>query len=181
VPSDYNQVPDRGDMPTLADVFREFNSLKDGGIVREYALGGATAMLFYAEPSRTYDVDVFVLLPPRSDSPLISMTGLYGWAASRAFPTEAEHIFIYGVPVQFLPAHNALAEEAVLAARTLDYDGAPVRVIGPEHLAALAFQAGGSKRRERAWQLLESGAVDRVTLKALLDKHAMNIDIGDAT
>jgi hypothetical protein len=38
---------------------------------------------------------------------------------------------------------------------TLDYDGVPVRVIDPEHLVALAFQAGGHKRRERAWQLIE--------------------------
>ena len=97
------------------------------------------------------------------------------------FRIEAEHIFVHEVPVQFLPAHNAPAEEAVETARTLEYGRVPVRVIGPEHLAALAFQAGGAKRRERAWQLLESGSVDRSTLTALLAKHAMNIDIGDAT
>lgn len=45
---------------TLADVFRELNELKATGLVREYAIGGATAALFYAEPARTYDVDVFV-------------------------------------------------------------------------------------------------------------------------
>jgi len=167
-------------MPTLSDVFRELNGLKDRGTVRDYALGGATAMLFYAEPSRTYDVDVFVLLPTAGDSPLLSLDDLYAWAASRGFRSESEHIFIYGVPVQFLPAHNALAEEAVTTARTLDYDGVPVQVIGPDHLVALAFQAGGHKRRERAWQLLESGTVDRSALKDLLEKHAINVDIGDA-
>src|SRR5436190_16550352 len=97
-------------MPTLADVFRELNSLKDNATARYYALGGATAMLFYAEPSRTYDVDVFVLLPPSADSPLVLMTALYAWAAFRGFRVESEHIFIHEVPVQFLPARNALAE-----------------------------------------------------------------------
>jgi len=92
-------------MATLRDVFAQLNALKPDGIIADYAIGGATAVLFYAEPTRTYDVDVFVLMRP--------------------------------------PREGALAEEAVAAARTLDYEGVPVRVIGPEHLAALAFQAGG--------------------------------------
>jgi len=46
---------------------------------------------------------------------------------------------------------------------------------------ALALQAGGSRRRERAWQLLESGAVDRAALRSLLVRHAINVDIGDGT
>ena len=78
--------------------------------------------------------------------------GVDGWPRA-ARPLHGRH----GVPVQFLPAHNALAEAAVTTARTLDYDGVPVRVIDPEHLVALAFQAGGHKRRERAWQMLDDG------------------------
>jgi hypothetical protein len=167
-------------MPTLADVFRELNAVTEAGVLRDYALGGATATLFYAEPARTYDVDVFVDVAPGGDSPLVLMKDLYAWAESRGFHAEAEHIFVHGVPVQFLPVHNSLAQEAVATARTLDYDGVPVRVIGPEHLVALAFQAGGARRRERAWQLLESGSVDRPTLRSLLAKHAIDVDI-DAT
>lgn len=112
-------------MATLADVFQELNNLKAEGAVREYALGGATAVLFYTEPSRTYDVDVFVLLAPATSSGSEPLKGIYAWARKRGFAEEAEHILIRGVPVQFLPAHNALAEEAVVHARTLDYDGVP--------------------------------------------------------
>jgi hypothetical protein len=54
-----------------------------------------------------------------------------------------------------------------------------VRVIDPEHLAALAFQAGGPKRRERAWQLLETGGVDRQRLRSLLATHGITMEIGD--
>jgi Fe2+ or Zn2+ uptake regulation protein len=32
---------------SLADVFRELNALKQSGIVIDYALGGATAVLFF--------------------------------------------------------------------------------------------------------------------------------------
>jgi hypothetical protein len=52
-----------GRMASLGDVFREIDRLKTDDVIREYALDGATAVLFYAEPARTYDVDVFVLLP----------------------------------------------------------------------------------------------------------------------
>ena len=41
-------------MSTLGDVFGELNLLKATGLVRDYAIGGATAVLFYAEPARTY-------------------------------------------------------------------------------------------------------------------------------
>jgi hypothetical protein len=166
-------------MSTLGDVFRELNGLKASGLVRDYAVRGATAALFYAEPTRTYDVDVFVLLPPTRSGPLISLDSIYTWARTREFGVDAEHILVQGVPVQFIPAHNALAEAAVAAARTLDYDGVPVRVIDPEHLTALAFQAGGAKRRERAWQMLEAGVVDRRTLRTLLAAHAIKMEIDD--
>lgn len=166
-------------MSTLADVFRELNELKAAGLVADYAVGGATAVLFYAEPTRTYDLDVFVLMPPTGPGMLVSLGPLYDWARGRGFGLDAEHVLVHGVPVQFLPAHNALAEEAVTTARMLEYGDQPVRVVAPEYLAALAFQAGGSRRRERAWQLLEAGAVDRQRLRTLLRAHGMEIAIDD--
>ncbi len=66
-----------------------------------------------------------------------------------------------------------LGKLQVFCKETLDYEGVPVRVIDPEHLAALAFQAGVPKRRERAWQLLETGGVDRTRLRTLLAAHEL--------
>ena len=166
-------------MSTLADVFRELNTLKADDLVRDYAIGGATAALFYAEPTRTYDIDVFVVLAGTAPASLVSLERFYEWARMRGFPADAEHILVHGVPVQFLPAHNALAESAVMTARTLDYDGVPVRVVDPEHLVALAFQAGGHKRRERAWQMIEVGAVNRQRLRELLSAHGIMMEIDD--
>jgi len=164
-------------MATLGAVFEELNALKAQGVLADYAIGGATATLFYAEPTRTYDLDVFILLAPRDSASLAPLAGIYNWARERGFQEDAEHILMHGVPVQFLPAHNPLAEEAVAQGRTLDYEGVPVKVIGPEHLAALALQAGGRRRRERAWQLIESGSTDRSALRDLLRRHAINESI----
>jgi len=70
-------------MSTLADVFREVNELKAGGLVRDYAIGDATAALFYAEPARTYDIDVFVVLAETAPASLASLEMFYVGADAR--------------------------------------------------------------------------------------------------
>lgn len=153
--------------------------MRASGVVTDYAIGGATAVLFYAEPTRTYDVDVFVTLPAAVSGTLVSLDPVYEWASTRGFTLQDEHVMIEGVPVQLLPAYNALVEQAVTTARLHDYEGVPVRVVDPEHLIALALQAGGARRRERAWQLLQSTEVDRSRLVALLEAHGIPAVIPD--
>ncbi len=159
-------------MSSLLQVFRLLNEMRAERLVEDYALGGAMAALFYAEPVRTYDLDVFVLVPASGD--LVSLSPIYEWLGSRGFRPDAEHVLIHGVPVQFLPSYNAVVEDAIRSARNLDYEGVEVRVSPPEHLIALALQAGGRKRRERAFQLLESGEIDRGLLQRLLDEHGIS-------
>lgn len=131
-------------------MFCALKQMRDSSIVAAYAIGGATTVLFYAEPARTYDVDVFVTLHARTTTGLVSLASVYDWAKSRGIAVEGEHLMIEGVPVQ---------------------------VVGPEHLVALALQAGGARRRERAWQPLLFGGVDRQRLRAILDRHAIPAEI----
>jgi hypothetical protein len=166
-------------MSSLQDVFAAINRLRDAGVIEDYAVGGATAMLFYAEPARTYDVDVFVIVRGADQHTLAPLAGIYNWARAQGYKTDAEHVLIDGVPVQFLPTYTALVEESVREARLLTYGSEPVRVVGPEHLVGLALQAGGAKRRERAYQLLESGDVDRARLRELLSRHGLPTEMLD--
>ena len=41
------------------------------------------------------------------------------------------------------------------------------------------YTVGGAKRRERAYQLLESGDVDRVRLRDLLARHGLPTEVLD--
>jgi len=163
----------------LADVFRALNRLRDEGVILEYAIGGATAVLFYAEPTRTYDIDVFVNLRSAHGSRLVSLAPVYDWARAQGVVIDGEHLMLAGVPVQLLPAFTPLVDESIVTARVHEYEGVAVRVVGPEHLVALALQAGGARRRERAWQLIQSGTVDRETLSALLAAHGIEAEIPD--
>ncbi len=163
-------------MSSLSAVFQVLNTMKLDEVFEDYALGGAMAVLFYAEPTRTYDLDVFVLLQ-KPEGRIIQLTPIYEWSKRRGFRHEAEHVLIHGVPVQFLPAYNDLVEETVKKARIMTYEKVPVRVAAPEHLVALALQAGGRKRRERAFQLLESGLLDILKLRELLVRHELPLEM----
>jgi hypothetical protein len=160
-------------MPSLADVFQTLNEMKAQGVISDYAIGGAMAALFYAEVTRTYDVDVFACIPSQP-GPTLDMTGLYAWARKRGFEPDAEHLLIHTVPVQFLPANEGLEQEAVREARVFDYEGQFVRVMRPEHLVALYARAGGAGRRERALLLIKAGAVDMKALHPLLKRYNLS-------
>lgn len=70
-------------MSSLADVFRLLNRMRDERIVAQYAVGGATAVLFYAEPTRTYDLDVFVTLEAFGNDVLAPLSRVYEWAGKQ--------------------------------------------------------------------------------------------------
>ena len=108
-------------MNNFAAALAAIERLKSEGVIEDYAIGGAMALIFWSEPIPTFDLDVFVLLP--SDSPLISLAPIYEWARRNGYREEAEHILIAGMPVQVIPAHHELAEEAVASAAVLDFRG----------------------------------------------------------
>ncbi len=116
-----------------------------------------------------------VSLSPRSTP--VFLEPIYEWARRNDFPEEAGHIIIAGVPVQIIPAHNALAEEAIASAAELDYEGQPVRVIRPEYLIALYPEpsARTRKRLERVAALLEESNLDRELLQTVLARYNLRL------
>jgi hypothetical protein len=149
------------------------NRLVADGVLAQYAIGGAMAEMFYAEPVVTYDLDVFVVLP-RSGS-LLTLAPLYGALAALGHPPQAELVMIEGIPVQFLPAPTALVEEALAGAQEIDVQGEPARVFRVEHLIAIAVQTGRPKDRERVARLLGQAAINRSLLEDICRRHQLPI------
>ena len=114
----------------FVDALRALNTMKAEGVVEEYAIAGAMALVFWTEPVSTYDLDVLVFLPSGTGR-LVSLDGIYRWASSRGYATHKEHVIIEGVPTQFLPSPGALGDEAIETAETLDYEGVSARVVLP--------------------------------------------------
>ena len=148
------------------------NDLERTGAVSRYAIGGAMGATFYIEPVVTFDLDVFVVLPQTSGG-LLTLTPLYEVLRKRGYVEEGECVNIEGVPVQFLPAYNALLEEALAEAREVQYEATPTRVLRAEHLLAIALQTGRDKDRDRVRLLREQVPLDQAYLKAVLDRHGL--------
>ena len=149
------------------------NELVQAGLVGEYAIGGAMAVTFYAEPAVTYDLDVFVSFPEHA-GPIVTLSPIYAFLQTHGYVAEREHVHIEGVPVQFLPAYNALVEEALRSAREVKYGATQTRVFRAEHLLALMLQTYRPKDKTRMLHLLEEAAVDHNDFKGILERHGLD-------
>jgi len=149
------------------------NELEKESVFSRYAIGGAMAATFYTEPFLTFDLDVFVALP-QTPGGLLRLAPLYDALRARGYSEqENECIMIEGVPVQFLPAYNALLEEALREAQEIMYEDVPARVLRSEHLLAICLQTGRGKDRERVRVLREQAKLDTNLLAAILKRHQL--------
>lgn len=143
-------------------------------MIERYAIGGAVGATLYLEPAATLDIDIFVSLPAKTGSLLISLSPIYDYLQKHGGRAEGEYVVIGGWPVQFLPVSTAVEEEGLREAVETDLEGMPVWVMRAEHLAAIALQTGRAKDHARILQFLEQDAVDRSRLEAVLEAHGLN-------
>ncbi len=145
-----------------------------GGTLKNYAVGGATAAGFHGEPLATLDVDVFVFAEADTGSVLVTMEPVFAELAQLGFREfEKECVLIHGLPVQFLTVSSPLEAEAVSEARQVDWDGKRLRVMCPEHLAALALRTGRPKDRGRLLYLLDLPDFDRPLFEGIVQRHGL--------
>ncbi|MBI3530609.1 MAG: hypothetical protein HY067_21900 [Betaproteobacteria bacterium] len=146
------------------------NDLERAGVLGRYAIGGAMGATFYVEPLLTFDLDVFVVLP-QTRGGLLSLAPLYTALRKQGYAEEGECVFIEGVPVQFLPAYNALLEEALAEALDTPYEDTHTRVLRAEHLVAICLQTGRDKDRERVRIFNTQAKLDMEYLSGVLARH----------
>jgi hypothetical protein len=145
------------------------NELQSAGLVERYAIGGAMAGYFYAEPVVTEDLDVFVLF--QTSGGLITLTPIYDFLKQRGATEEREHLWLAGTLVQLIPAYDALTEEAVREAVEKTVGQAKTRVMRVEHLIAIALKTGRAKDYARIALLLEEADVNQARLQEILGRH----------
>ncbi len=150
------------------------NQLQKKGLIKDYAIGGGIATIFYVEPFFTYDLDVFIIPSGTiKEQNLILLSPVYKYLEAKGYKWKGEHIIIEGIPVQFIPA-NELEEEAITNARKIEYEGVKTRVMTPEYLVALLLRAGRKKDLEKIEKLLEQTRIDRRKLGAILHKYGLD-------
>lgn len=156
----------------MKEVARLLNEMRACGVVREWALFGATAQMRYTEPVATIDADVLIDLP---DAGRIDLLGpVYEFCRSKNLPPEGEAVRVGAWPVQFVPVFDPLTREALETAESIDFDGEPIRVVSAVHLAAIALATGRAKDHARILALLESGRVGRPEIARLAERFGLS-------
>ena len=165
-------MPDEFSAIPLADVLRAANELVSAGLIKDYALGGALAAIYYTEPVTTYDADIIFVA---SDKPLSAgIPAIYSHLQSKGWRVEREHLLIGNFPVRFLAA-SGLTEEAVREARPVQYEGVPAKVFRPEYIIAIAASVGRHKDFARIEQMLDQVKIDKALLDDILRRYSLQL------
>lgn len=156
----------------MKEALRILNGLKEEGLIKDYAIGGAVAALRWTEPFFTQDLDVFVVLETPQEG-LILMTPIYEYLQNRGYVWKGHWIVVEGVPVDVFPA-DSLEAEAVEQAVEAEYEGVRTKVMTPEYLIALFLRAGRGKDWMKVRMLLEQSDVDRERLGNILERYGLS-------
>ena len=156
----------------LANVLRAANELVSAGLIKDYALGGALAAIYYTEPVTTYDADIIFVASDKTLS--AGIPAIYSYLQSKGWRVEREHLLIKDFPVQFLAA-SGLTEEAVREARQIQYQGVPAKVFRPEYIIAIAASVGRHKDLARIEQLMAQAKIDKPLLDDILRRYNLNL------
>ncbi len=156
----------------MKQVIRALNRMVNAGVIENYAIADAVAVIIHAEPFSTKDLDVLVHLP-ETPAGLAILTPIYKHLTEQGHRMEGQHFVIGGVPVDFMDAHGALTKEALDKAVEVTAWGEKTRVARPEHLIALALVVGRKKDHAKIEMLLNVGRVKTAYLTDLLKRHRL--------
>jgi len=142
----------------------ELNGLITAGIIKDYAIHGGYAVIYYTLPYGTYDLDVLVILESEAD-----FRALYKHFREKGNKIEDVHIHIDDMPVQFFPNYiSPLFDSAVKEAHKIKVEGVPSKVVKVEYLIALLLGAFRPQDKIRIAELL--GKADRKLLDEILER-----------
>lgn len=148
------------------------NELKQQGLIKNFAIGGGIATIFYVESILTYDLDVFYG-PSGNEEGITTLTPIYDWLKDKGYKLHREHIIIEGIPVQFIPIYNELIKNAVEEAVEVKYEETGTRIFKPEYLIAIMVQTFRSKDKERIIKLIDEAEIKRDYLIKILQKYGL--------
>ena len=159
------------DTTNLGPVIDVLADLRAKGIFSDFAIGGAVAGILHNEPFNTIDLDIFFFFTERQTGLILSLEKIYDYIRERGFNFDKDFININGWPVQFIESSdNKLWTEAVETAPMKTIDSRQIKVIDPEHLAAMWILAGRKKDFYKIDQFDEAGLMKPAKLRDILER-----------
>jgi len=141
------------------------------GVIEDYVIGGATALLYYSQPMFTEDIDIFISL--KSDSQLIiNLEPVYRFLQDKYnAKQEKEYLIIDDIPLQFLVPYDTLSEEAFLNCNSVIWKDVSFKIFNLEYIMGIMIQLNKPKYRERLSILLRDNNYNADKLEQILKKH----------
>src|SRR3990172_6520934 len=158
----------------LATVVAHLNAMQAQGLIGSHAVGGAMAFVYWAEPFETKDLDVFTVLPLTAAG-LIHLAPIWDYLVAAGATPEGQFIRVGRLLLDFVPASNALDEEAISEAVPVTVGENVTHVFTPEHAVAIALRTWRGKDREHIDRLIRTGRrpLDLARLHRILTAHGL--------
>ena len=157
----------------MKKVIEVMNELKEKGLIKDYAVGGAIAALRWVEPFFTQDLDIFVILEKEANKQgLIILSPIYEYLKNKGYIWEKHWIIIEGVPVDIFPA-DILEKKAIEEATEIEYEGIKTKVMTPEYLIALFLRTNREKDKRKIQMLLDQTEINVKKLNKILTDHGL--------
>ena len=147
------------------------NRLEAAGLIGRYAIGGAIAAAYYVEPTVTYDLDIFTVIP--GSSFLIDLSSIYEQLKAWGYKEQGAGVEIEGWEVQLLPPPSPLEEAALEAAETQSYRNVSTRIITAEFLCAIMLKTGRPKDLIRLSQFLDEQVLGEMAFMGIVDRFSL--------
>lgn len=154
----------------MKDTINVINKLKENGLINDYAIGGAIAVLKWTEPFFTRDLDIFIIHEAKEKE--IVLTPIYEYLKERGAQWEKQWIIVNGIPVDFIVA-DKLETEAIENAEEVEYEEVKTKILTPEYLIALFIRAGRDKDERKIEMLLKQTKIDMEKLEKILNENEL--------
>jgi hypothetical protein len=149
------------------------NEMQGAGVIGKYAIGGAVAATFYIEPTATYDIDIFIPFENLPGSSFASLGNIFKYLSDRQYRMVGAHFLIAGWQIQFLPADDALYNEALMQAVETQVGEVKTWIMTAEHLMAIALKTGRGKDLIRLEQFVRHNVFNSDKLNQVLARHKL--------
>ena len=157
----------------LGPTLKVINQLEAEGIIKRPSIGGSIALMYYSQPAKTDDLEVFCYVVGQGD--FVSLAPIYRRLEELGYEIKDLYINIEGVDVLFfVPGPlEALPHEALDTSIEIEVEGVPTRVFQYEYGLAVKAQANRAKDWIHIISAIESMEPDETKLMSILEKYGL--------
>lgn len=158
----------------MEKILKLLNKLKEKGLIKDYAIAGGIATIYYTEAYLTDDVDIFIELPPQLHaSRIISLAPVYNYIKSEGYSWKKQYIVIDKQLLEFIPVGTEIQKDALINAKGITYQGIKTRILTSEYIIAIALKVARPQDFQKIQMLLRQDKVNKNTLDVILKKYGL--------